>query len=497
MPRHIRFSNVSFSYPASVDPVLEGVTFGTRGGWTGVVGANGAGKSTLIRLAVGALKPTGGAVDSPGGLYCAQRTDHPPESLDAFMNEWDPRAIELKDVLGIEYDWMYRWPTLSHGERKRLQMAVALWRVPEVLAVDEPTNHVDADARRAVSDALASYEGTGLIVSHDRALLDRLCTTTLVVGGGAVEVRSGNVSHALAQEEVDLLSDRRERRDAARLKERVTTEYRRRTQRAQSASRGYSKRNLDARDSGARFDIDVSRITGKDGRAGRLKKQFDQRLRDAEERLDAATTRRPVLSATASLNLSGRTAPGDLVVRMPPGSLSLGPDRVLRHPELIVRPGDRIHLAGPNGAGKSTLLHALRGVCADGTLYMPQEFGSAEVAALRDRLSALSNEERGRVLAVFHQLGSDPDRARTTERWSPGEERKLLLALGTLDAPALLLLDEPTNHLDLPSILALDAALAEQYAAVVLVTHDDRFAAAVTNLRWEIRGGPKGVVNVS
>jgi ATPase subunit of ABC transporter with duplicated ATPase domains len=101
------------------------------------------------------------------------------------------------------------------------------------------------------------------------------------------------------------------------------------------------------------------------------------------------------------------------------------------------------------------------------------------------------------VLAVFHQLGSDPDRARTTERWSPGEERKLLLALGTLDAPALLLLDEPTNHLDLPSILALEAALAEQQTAMVLVTHDQRFATAVTNSRWEIRGGPESVVNVS
>ncbi|MHC4644638.1 MAG: ATP-binding cassette domain-containing protein [Planctomycetota bacterium] len=74
----------------------------------------------------------------------------------------------IKDKLGIQDDWVQRWLTLSHGERKRAQIAVALWLKPDVLAVDEPTNHVDAEGREIIGSALHSFDGVGLLVSHDR-----------------------------------------------------------------------------------------------------------------------------------------------------------------------------------------------------------------------------------------------------------------------------------------------------------------------------------------
>jgi len=97
---------------------------------------DGSGKTTLLQLACGEIAPRG--------------------------------------RLGIELSWMARWSTLSHGERKRAQIATALWQDPAVLAIDEPTNHIRADARALLVAAMSSYRGIGLLVSHDRELLDEV-----------------------------------------------------------------------------------------------------------------------------------------------------------------------------------------------------------------------------------------------------------------------------------------------------------------------------------
>ena len=91
----------------------------------------------------------------------------------------DGAAWQLKGRLALEADWLERWESLSHGERKRAQIAVALWLEPPVLAVDEPTNHIDTQARALLEGALRDYRGVGLLVSHDRDLLDRLCRQCL------------------------------------------------------------------------------------------------------------------------------------------------------------------------------------------------------------------------------------------------------------------------------------------------------------------------------
>ncbi|HKJ86163.1 MAG TPA: ATP-binding cassette domain-containing protein, partial [Spirochaetia bacterium] len=230
----LRFDSVSFTYPHLTEPLLTGITFTAARGWTGVVGANGSGKSTLLALATGRLQPQAGTIARPGpATYCEQRTDLAPCGLTELLSFPDAEAGRLVSVLGIDADWPYRWETLSHGERKRAQIAVALFETPELLVVDEPTNHLDREARRQLTAALESFPGVGLLVSHDRALLDRLCRQCLFLDpdGGAI-MRPGGVSDGLAQQVRERLEQRRVYDEAARLRRRVESEAARRRKEA-------------------------------------------------------------------------------------------------------------------------------------------------------------------------------------------------------------------------------------------------------------------------
>lgn len=176
MGRFLKFENVTFAYDGMERPLLEGVTAHfPEGCWTGVVGANGCGKTTFLRLATGVLEPQRGSVSSLGSAIAVeQRTDFPPADYEDFMDAVDSEAILWRARLGIGPDLAGRWDTLSHGERKRIQIGAALWRNPGVLALDEPTNHLDAQAKDALLNALRSFRGAGLVVSHDRRFLSRV-----------------------------------------------------------------------------------------------------------------------------------------------------------------------------------------------------------------------------------------------------------------------------------------------------------------------------------
>ena len=152
---------------------------------------------------------------------------------------------------------------------------------------------------------------------------------------------------------------------------------------------------------------------------------------------------------------------------------------------------DHIAITGPNGAGKSTLLEHLRPHVPDDIAWLdiPQELDEGLARSVVERVRALSSGERGRVLSVVAQLNSDPARILEGCTTSPGEMRKLLLALGVLSSPALIVMDEPTNHLDLHSVEALERALAGYPGALLLVSHDERFLNVCTSVRWNILDG--------
>jgi ATPase subunit of ABC transporter with duplicated ATPase domains len=165
---------------------------------------------------------------------------------------------------------------------------------------------------------------------------------------------------------------------------------------------------------------------------------------------------------------------------------------VLRDVQVRLGRTDRVHLQGANGSGKSTLLGALvarAGLPRDRLLVLPQEPGPGAGAALAAEVRTLAPGARGRVLSLVAALGADPARLLATPEPSPGEARKLHLALGLGRHAWGLVLDEPTNHLDLPTVERLEAALAAYPGALLLVCHDAAFAARCTSGAWRIREG--------
>ena len=134
----LTLSGVTYAYPSSVQPILSNVSVAFPEGWTGLLGDNGCGKSTLARIACGIIRPDAGSVT--GGLFavmCAQETDEPPEGLYDFAADYGREARELRRIFRIEDDMPWRFDELSFGERKKLQIAVALWQRPDVLAYDD------------------------------------------------------------------------------------------------------------------------------------------------------------------------------------------------------------------------------------------------------------------------------------------------------------------------------------------------------------------------
>jgi ATPase subunit of ABC transporter with duplicated ATPase domains len=247
--------------------------------WTGIVGPNGAGKTTLLKVAVGELAAQNGTVARDGlALYVAQRTDEPPEMFEDFI--WAPDAKLLKSRLRIGDDWTERWETLSHGERKRAQIAVALWREPAVLALDEPSNHIDADARELLVRALIDFGGIGLLVSHDRALLDELCTHCLLLDPPDAVLRPGGVTEALAEQGKEETSARNANEALRSTESRLKAEAQRRrviADQKTAAARGSKQKKIPAHDHDGRAMRNLAKVSGKDAYAGKMVAQMNQR----------------------------------------------------------------------------------------------------------------------------------------------------------------------------------------------------------------------------
>jgi ATPase subunit of ABC transporter with duplicated ATPase domains len=162
---------------------------------------------------------------------------------------------------------------------------------------------------------------------------------------------------------------------------------------------------------------------------------------------------------------------------------------MLFHVDVAVARGDRVRIAGPNGAGKTSLLAQLVAEAAipgERLLYLQQETNAAASRAFLDEVSVLPDHDKGRVMSLVALLGADPAALLASDQPSPGEARKVALALGLGTPKWLLVLDEPTNHLDLPSIERLERALDGYEGALLLITHDDALAGKVTDTTWAI-----------
>ena len=499
----IHLGGLSYAHTAAT-PVLDHVdldlaTSGEGGGasWVGVVGANGSGKTTLLRLLAGALSPDAGRLDvhaSGPVVLVPQEVGVLDDAVRAFAWTWDGHAERLRSRLDLDPDDLdpatgRGWEALSPGQRKRWQVAAALAAEPDVLLLDEPTNHLDADARALLIDALRAHRGLGLVVSHDRHVLDELTGRTLRLVGGRAELHVGSYRDAAPRWRAEEAA-RREAHDRAR---REATRERRLL--------ADLRRDRHGAEAGARRERRLAGASQPDAReAGRKKAQakaeaaIAARVRQVNTRVARAEGRRDDIEVVRDHRGAVRFAhapTGRRVLAQVVGDVRHAGGEVWLHAvDVTLERGERVHLRGANGAGKSTLLRAVLDAlvsAGEEVAVLPQELADplAELAAVR----GLDPQVRGRVLGVAALLGVDPDRVLVTDRPSPGEIRKLVLARFLAGSASVVVLDEPTNHLDLPAIESLEAALGDHGGALVLVTHDDHLAAATTSTVWEVADG--------
>ncbi len=489
----IHLRTVSFSFSSAVD-LLTDVDLSVGPGWTGLVGPNGAGKSTLLSLIAGS-PPDRGSIEleppSATVVLCDQTVDDEPQGAAALFEEWDGASGELRARLGLAPGDLERWTTLSPGQRKRWQVGAALATDPDVLLLDEPTNHLDPEARDLLVSTLTSYRGVGIIVSHDRGVLDRLTVRTIRIDHSDVTMWNGNYSAARAGWEAVEAEERQALAGAK--KERKRLERRLADQRRTSEEKAARYRRT-VRASIVTGDIDA-RSAAKAGRhasgeAAALKRQAGTR-RDLERSIGRIAAKSVGRTPGGDISFEWEPSPRRTVLHHE-GPLIANGVTLVGNAAVALERTDRVRLDGVNGAGKSTLLRSMverSSLPADRVLWLPQELTAAGREHLVRDIRALRADTRGRVLALSALLGVDPDRVLGSDLASPGEARKLAIASGLGRRPWVLVLDEPTNHLDLPSIERLERALVAYPGALLMVTHDDALAAAATDATWTIVDG--------
>jgi ATPase subunit of ABC transporter with duplicated ATPase domains len=423
-------AGVSKSYGAEV--VLADVTVVVPpGARIGLVGPNGAGKSTLLRLLAGLEEPDSGRV---------RRT--PPSLSVGYLRQ--------------ERDGDFR--SLSGGEEARAALAEIFRGDFDVLLLDEPTNDLDFDGLGWLERSLAAHPGSAVVVSHDRAFLDRAVTHVVEVDEwthGTAEYSGGWSEY---EAERGRRRDRHYRRWQASIAERRRIEEQARRM-AEWERRGY-------------------------GQGRKKKKSKDVKRTYAAKLARVETVEKPYEPWQLRLVLSSPARSGDVVVRLEGAVVARGAFR-LGPLDLAVGWGERVAVAGRNGSGKTTLLDALLGRIAlvSGTRWLGPGVVLGELEQDRARLSGGQpllavfrdlEEGSARTLLAKFGLGAD-DVLRPAASLSPGERTRAGLALLTARGVNCLVLDEPTNHLDVEAIEELEQALVGYEGTVFLVTHDRRF----------------------
>ncbi|MEO8876286.1 MAG: ATP-binding cassette domain-containing protein [Polyangiaceae bacterium] len=495
----LRFDRVAFAYRDAA-PIFEDTTFTITTGFTGLIGENGAGKTTLLRLLMGEIRPDSGVIHrDPKAAritLCPQSVENETADLHELAADESRLAYRIRARLDLQRRDLDRWPTLSPGERKRWQVGAALAIEPEILLLDEPTNHADLKLRSLLVDALKSFRGLGIVVSHDRALHEAITRDTLRLHSHGARLFPGSYAAARTTWEGERAAAEREHAAAqnqARHADRKLADARR-TRAA--AEHSLSLRHVDPKDHDARTTTaKVLRQWAEDRFGSQVR-----RSRSAADRAHAAVGDLEIeRELGGSVFAKFEPAPRPTLLALDLATIYAGKRAILHDVHFRLGRHDRVHLKGMNGSGKTTLLHALLAASThekDRVLFVEQEISRARSLSLLADVRALAPDARGRVLSLVAALGTDPDRLLASGNPSPGEARKLLLAFGLGTHAWGLVLDEPTNHLDLPTIERLEAALAAYPGAILLVTHDDELAASCTDSAWVIERGRMTFANL-
>ncbi len=456
-------------------------------GRIGLIGRNGAGKTTLVRVIAGMLEPDLGSVDMPRGArlgYIAQEapggeatpletvlgadteraallaeseTSEDPDrlgeiydrllSIDAYTAP--SRAAQILVGLGFDEEAQNRpLSSFSGGWRMRVALASLLFSQPDLLLLDEPSNHLDLEAVMWLEDFLRAYPATILLVSHERDFLNNVVDHILYLGSGKLTLYPGGYDafeRQRAERQAQLASARaRQQSEREKLQDYVA----RNSARASTAKQAQSRAKALARMQPIAELVDDPTLT------------FD--FPDPDE------LRPPLIT----LDLA---------------AVGYGDTPILRRLNLRLDPDDRVALLGRNGNGKTTLARLLAAQLApiEGamnasgkmrvgyfTQYQVEELDRDETPLQHMKL-LMTGASESAVRAQLGRFGFPAQKATTlVGKLSGGERARLALALITRDAPHMLILDEPTNHLDVDAREALIQALNAYSGAVIIVSHD-------------------------
>lgn len=520
-------SNLSFAWPDDT-PVFRDLSFTMGTGRTGLVAPNGAGKSTLLKLIAGELRPGAGSVSVGGtlgylpqslplssdltvaevlgvaevirALDAVESGDVGEDHFSVIGDDWDieERTRAQLDRLGLTDLTLDRsLTTLSGGQVISLGLAAQLLKRPDVLLLDEPTNNLDLEARHQLYDVLEDFNGCLLLVSHDRALLDRM-ERIAELGISELRLYGGNFTEyeeaVQSEQEVAEKNIRNAEQDLKREKRELQQARERAERRASNAARNLKSAGLPRI-----FAGNMKR--GAQESAGRAGQMHASRVSEAKARLDeAGRSLRDEQRLTLDLPATHVPAGRDLFLgeemQVHLGNRAVFADGGV---ELSIRGPERIALTGPNGAGKTTLLRLLTGdLDPDGgqirraggrIAYLSQRLDLLDVdRTVAENFAAFAPDrpeaERMNLLARFLFRGA---RAHLPVRVLSGGERlraTLACVLCAEPAPQLLLLDEPTNNLDLVSAGQLESAVNSYQGAFVVVSHDERFLTEIGVNRW-------------
>ncbi|MBZ4656271.1 MAG: ATP-binding cassette, subfamily er 3 [Thermoanaerobacter sp.] len=500
----ITVSNVTKSY--GIDIILQNISFiVNEGDKIGVIGENGAGKSTLFNLLAGFTEADSGTIsistnkigylqqntviDSEKSIYEEVKTvfdeifqlEKQIKSLEEKISQ--TKDSHLLDKLFLEYSFLtdkYKEldgysveskirgvlnglgfdvsqfattvSTLSGGQKTRLMLAKTLLLSPDVLLLDEPTNHLDINSIEWLEQYLKFYNGTILIISHDRYFLDKIVTRIFEIENTHLSVYEGNYTEYLKRKKLEM---------EAKLK-------------------AYEEQQKEIKRIKSIIQIQKNRRTEKSVKMAESKQKLLEKMEIIEK---------PVINnKSINLRFDFDLESGNDVLTVK--NLSLRFDRqIFSNVSFEIKKGEKIALLGPNGIGKSSLLKILVGEIDNFegeikfgtnviTGYYEQEFKSLNaektvIDEIWDENPYLTQTEVRTLLASF--LFKEEDVFKTISTLSGGEKARLSLLKLILSKANFLLMDEPTNHLDLKAKEVLEEALLDYTGTLLFVSHDRYF----------------------